>query len=350
MSRSVVVRLFLVGVFITSLFTGCSRDPNVRKQKYLESGDRYFAKAKYPEAAIQYSNAIQVDSRFAAAHYQLGETYLKLGDRERAFQQLSRAVELAPDNYRAHIDLANLLVAARNPDGSANEEYMKQAKIHLDLLRENQPQNPEVFQAWADYYAGENNLGAAVQEMQKGVNADPSRSESYLNLALLQLRSNLNDQAETNFKKAAALDPKAMNAQLALGGFYQARNRFPEAEQQFKHAIEVAPKDPTPREALVRLYMSQGKKTEAEALLKQAKSDLSDTSEGYRILGDYYFASGDLDKATAEYAEIYSAHPKDMQVKRNYVQLLILKNRLDEATKLNDELLKVNSNDVDALV
>ncbi len=350
MSRSVVVRLFLVGFLVTALFTGCSRDPNVRKQKYLESGDRYFEKGKYREAAIQYSNALQVNSRFAQAHYQLGQTYLKLNDGNRAFQELSRAVELAPDNYRAHIDLANLLISARNPDRPADPDYLKQARVHLDLLREKQPQNPEVFEAWADYYSAQNNLAAALQEMQNGIAADPNRSESYLELALLQLRSNLPDQAEVSFKKAAGLDPKAMNAQLALGGFYQSRNRMPEAEQQFQHAIELAPKDPAPREALVRLYMTEGKKAETEALLKQAKSDLADNSEGYRMLGDYYFASGDLDKAVAEYSSLYSGHPKDVLVKKNYIQILILKNRLAEAGKLNDEVLKANPHDVEALV
>jgi tetratricopeptide (TPR) repeat protein len=164
MSRSVVLRLFAVGFLIAALFTGCSRDPNVRKQKFLESGDRYFAKGKYREAAIQYSNAIQIDSRFGQAHYQLGETYLKVGDSARAFQELSRTVELAPDNYRAHIDLANLLVTARNPDGSPNQDYLKQARVHLDLLHEKQPQNPEVFEAWADYYAAESGASAIAEQ------------------------------------------------------------------------------------------------------------------------------------------------------------------------------------------
>ena len=41
-----------------------------------------------------------------------------MGDTRRAFPELSRTVELAPDNYRAHTDLANLLVTVRNPDGS----------------------------------------------------------------------------------------------------------------------------------------------------------------------------------------------------------------------------------------
>ena len=39
-----------------------------------------------------------------------------------------------------------------------------------------------------------------------------------------------------------------------------------------------------------------------------------------------------------------------LQVKKNYIQLLILKNRLDEATKLDNEILKSNPHDVDALV
>ena len=86
MIRSVGPRLFLVCFLIAALFKGCSRDPNVRKQKYLESGDRYFAKSRYREAAIQYSNAVQVDSHFAEAHHQLGEVYLKLGETARAFQ------------------------------------------------------------------------------------------------------------------------------------------------------------------------------------------------------------------------------------------------------------------------
>src|ERR1700734_169711 len=163
MSRSVVVRLFLVGFFVAALLTGCSRDPNVRKQKFLESGNRYFDKGKYREAAIQYSNAVQLDSGFAQAHFQLGQTYLKLGDSSRAFQELSRTVELDTENYRAHIDLANLLVHARNQDGSSNDDYLKQARVHLDLLHEKQPKNPEGFEAWPNYYPAQNNEGAEIQ-------------------------------------------------------------------------------------------------------------------------------------------------------------------------------------------
>ena len=350
MRRSIAVRLLLSSCVIAALFTGCSRDPNVRKQKYFDSGEKYFAEGKYREAVIQYLNAVQIDPRFAHAHYQLSQAYLKLGDKKSAFQELSRTVELAPDDYHAHADMADLLSGVRNPDGSVVQDALKQAKTHLDFLREKQPNTPQTHEAWAYYDLAEKNLGQAIQEAQQAIELDPNRSESYLLLALIQLQSGLPDQAEASYKKAIQVDPKSMDAQLLLGGFYASHNRLAEADQQFKHAIEMDPKNPTPRAALVSALVQEGKKDEAESFLRQTKKDLAGNPEGYRMLGDYYFAMGDLDKAVNEFATLYDEHPKDIKVKKNYVQLLIVKNQLEKAAKLNNEILKSNPHDVDGLI
>jgi tetratricopeptide (TPR) repeat protein len=84
-------------------------------------------------------------------------------------------------------------------------------------------------------------------------------------------------------------------------------------------------------------------------LLNQVKRDFPKDSVAYRMLGDYYFAEGDFDKATAEYGSLHQDHPKDAAVSRNYVQLLILKNRLAEADPLNESTLKSNPKDDEAL-
>src|ERR1700675_2122936 len=110
---------------LAALFTDCSRDPNVRKQKYLESGQRYFDKGQYREAAIQFENAIQVDPRFADAHYKLALTAVKLQQWPSAYQELSTTIQLQPDQYAAHLDLANLLILSRQ---------FGDAKEHLDLV------------------------------------------------------------------------------------------------------------------------------------------------------------------------------------------------------------------------
>jgi tetratricopeptide (TPR) repeat protein len=347
-------RLTLALMLTAAMFIGCSRDPNVRRQKYFESGQRYFDKGKYREAEIQFRNALQVDSRpFPEAHYQLARTYLNLQDGTRAYLELNRTVELQPENYEARIDLANLLIAGSAiKQAQERADLLKQAKEHTDLLLAKQPNNPQVHETVANLMAAQTppNFIGAIQEMQKAVSLGPDRWEAYLNLALLQMKIDQFNVAEANFKKAVQLNPKAMSAQLALGAYYQSHSRFAEAEEQYRHAVQVDPKNPDPRAALVWLYMAEGKRTEAEDFLKQLKHDLADNPAGYRMLGDFYFATGDLDRATTEYSSIYQDHPKDTVAKRNYVQLLILKNRLDEARKLNDELLKANSNDVEALI
>jgi tetratricopeptide (TPR) repeat protein len=306
---------------------------------------RYFDKGKYNEAAIQFSNSLQVDPAFAQAHYELAQTYLKLQQGERASQELNLAIDKfdkETDKDRARLDLANLFIAYRS---------YQRAKEQLDAAESRQLGNPSFLMARANYYAGIKNMPAALEEMQKAISLDPNRSDLYLNLAVLQMTAEQFDAAENNFKKAVAIDPKAINAQLSLGEFYQFRGRLAEADQQYRHAMEIEPKSADPRSALIRLLVIEGKNKEAEDLARKTKQELSDDPAAYSMLGDYYFTlAKDLDRATTEYESVFRDHPRDAQVRKNYIQLLILKNRLDEADKLNKEVLNTNHLDADALI
>ena len=106
MKHSAAFRLFLALAIVAIFTSGCSRDPNVRKRKYFESGQRYYEKGQYREAAIQFGNAIQQDPAYGDAHFQLAQTYLKLQDWMHGYGELRRTIELQPNNYQARIDLA----------------------------------------------------------------------------------------------------------------------------------------------------------------------------------------------------------------------------------------------------
>ena len=341
MRRISALRLVLVVGTISLLFSACHRDPNVRKQKFFKSGQDYFEQGKYREAAIQFQNATQIDPHFAAAHYSLAQSYLKLQQWPGAYAELARTIDIEPNNFSARLELANLLIAANQ---------LKQAHEQVDLLLEKQPNDFKVHNAAATLLGAEGDIKGASDEAQKAIALAPQEYQPYMTLALLQIRSGQPDAGGQNLKKAAELAPTAPQAQLALASFYQSRGQFAESEQQLKLAIAAIPKSPELRAALVKLYVGQGKKAEAEQVTQAAKRDLADNSAGYRMPGDYYFAIGDIDRATTEYTSLYHDHPQDMQVKKNYIQLLILKNQLDEAGKLNDEILKLNGNDPQALV
>src|SRR6266567_3160950 len=333
MSRFSLFRLCLVIGCVAAFLTGCSRDPNVRKQKYFESGERYFAEGKYREAVIQFRNATQVDSAFMAAHYQLAQAYLKIQDWQHAYSELSRTLELQPDNYKAHGEIANLLIAGIE---------LRLAQEHTTILTEKQPNDPDTHITLANLLAAQHKFDEATAETRKAISLAPDRGDSYLNLALLETKINQPDAAETHFKKAIDLKATGVNPHLALAAFYQSRGRYPEVEQQVQTVIAADAMDTDSRASLARLYLAEGKRPEAEAFLKQVKNEMPDVSAAYRMLGD-------LDKAIAEYESLYNDHRKDPQVQKNYVQLLILKNRLDEAEKINEGILKTAAKDDEAL-
>ncbi|MGH9514613.1 MAG: tetratricopeptide repeat protein [Terriglobales bacterium] len=347
MRSSVWLRLILVLGLSVAALTGCSRDPNVRKQKYFESGQRYYAEGKYREAIIQFLNATQVDGGYAAAHYQLAQSYMKVQDWQHAYQEIGRTLELQPDNYKAHADMANMLAADYVSTGNPSD--ISTAEEHTGLLLQKQPNDPDSHIAAANLLNAERKFPEAIAEIQKAIALAPARGDSYLNLALVQTKVGQFDSAEANYKKAIDLKAQGENAHMALAAFYQTRGRYSEAEQQVQLVIAADPKDVNARASLAKLYMSQGKRAEAEQFLSQVKRDFPKNSVGYRMLGDYYFAEGDLDKATAEYASLHQEHPKDAEVSRNYVQLLILKNRIAEADQLNESTLKSNAKDDQAL-
>jgi len=325
----------------TLLFSSCSRDPSVRKQKYFRSGQQYFEQGKFREAAIEYFNAIQLDQSFAEAHYGLAQSYLKVQQWSPAYQELGRTVELQPENYAARNDLTKLLIAARN---------FESAREQTEWLLQKRPNDPETHVLISSLLAAQGNFSAAVPEMEKAIALAPNRSDLSLGLALLQVKNDQMDIAETNFRRAIALDSKAVDPPFLLGSFYESRGRFGEAEQQFKNAIQIDPKDPNLRGSLARLYLVEGKKGVAEEYVRQAKLDFPDNSLGYRMLGDFYYATDDVEKATSEYAAVFRDHPKDLEVKKNYIQLLIQMGRTEEAGVLADEILAANSEDADALI
>lgn len=339
MKFGTIPRALLLLAFICVALS-CSRDPQVRKRAYFDSGEKYLSKQKYAEAVIEFSNAVQIDPQYGDAYYELAKAHIKLESWPSAYSELKRTIELQPGNYAARLDLANLLISVND---------LGEAKPQIDLLLKNQPANALVHSASSNLLAAQGNIPGAIEEIQKAITLAPNRWQSYISLAVLQARSN-SDVAEETFKKTLQLNPNSVDGLLAYSDFWISRHRLPDAEREIRAAIAADPKSTAPYSALTRLLVLENRPAEAESLLKQVRQDFPDNSVGYRMLGDFYFATGEIDKATAEYGSLYQAHPKDARVKLNYTQLLIVRNRLDEAKNLDDEILKDYPFDYDALI
>ena len=324
------------------MLAGCSRDPNVRKQRYLESGEKYMAKAKYREASIQFLNALHLDPRFAEAHYQLAECDFKLGLLREGFVELQRAVLFQPGNLRARLELGQLLLAAG--------QYTK-AIEQADRVLAKEPDNADAHILKAAIDTGMKRVDDAVSELNTAVQIDPGRSSSFANLATLEsLRPQQSAEAEANFKKSIELDPKSTSVRMNLASFYDASKRFSDGERILRDALALAPKDQTLYSALVHHYLVQKNEVAAEQAAKQAKESLSPDPTGAQFLAKYYLLINDMASALQEYERLAQDYPKELEIQHGYLNLVMALNRTGDAWPEIGIILKRAPRDEGALL
>lgn len=334
MNRQSYVQVVALFVAI-ALLSGCHSDPNVRKQKYLASGNRYSAEGKYREAAIQYQNSLKADKNFADAHYALAQAYAHLGEMGPAYGELMRTVDLQPTNYKARVDLGSLSLAAGKVDDA-------QAQANAVLKAE--PNNPDVHALLSAIALRRGQRDQALIEIQRALELAPNRAAYHEDLAILQS----NDPSkiasvEDNLKKAIALDPKSVNARLALASFYAKNNRWPEAEQASQDAVAAAPKSVAARAALAQIFLKEGNQAKAEDVLRKASQDLADDPQGVAMLADYYAGSGQMDKAKAEFSHLAAKYPKNVALQEQYIRVLLQVKDYATAKTTVAALMKTNS-------
>jgi tetratricopeptide (TPR) repeat protein len=323
-----------------TLLSGCHTDPNVKKQKYLESGKRYSAEGKYREAAIQFSNAVKIDKSYADAHYELAQAYEHLGQFGAAYSELGRTVELQPTNYKARIDLGNLLLAGGKIDD---------AQAQANAVIAAQPDNPDGHALLSAIAGKRGQKDQALIEIHRALELEPNRAAFHEDLALLEAGDPTKaSSVEEELKKSAALDPKSVDAKLLLAAFYSTNSRWPEAEQVSQDAVATDSKSLSARANLAQVYLKQGNQAKAEQVLRQASNDLADNPQGVRMLADYYAASGEMDKAKAEFSRLAAKYPKDTSLQKGYIRVLLQVKDYAAARTAVAELMKKNAKDPEA--
>lgn len=326
---------------ICLLTSGCFRNAEARKQKFIADGDRFVKQEKLPEALLTYGRALQIDPKSAQIHYKVAQCHLKMANWASAYQELQRTLELDPQNSDAQLNLGQLFLAGNKAADAKN--------LALTILK-SKPDDLGAQLLLANSDAQLDNMQDALREAAYAIKLAPENADTYVNLAGIQQKASSFQEAEANLQKARKLAPDSLVAAMALGNLYAAEKQWDNAVNAFRTAITIAPKNPSPRASLAGVYMAQNKGDEAEQVLKEAKADLSTDPAGYRMLGDYYLNLGDSAKAEAEFASLSKEHPADFNVKKSYAQLLILSKKFDQASQVTDEILKRAPQDDAALV
>jgi tetratricopeptide (TPR) repeat protein len=332
------------------LLASCSRDPKAQAQRELDNANKFFAKAKYREAALMYKRALQKDMRFGEAYYRLALTELKLGNYGEAFKELQRAVELQPNNTDAITKLADLYLYASTQSPNQKDRLLGEVKDLSDKLLTLNPDSFDGHRLRGQIALLSKDPAGAVKEFEIANKVKPFQTD----LVLVYFQALvMNDQFADAEKLARALidKEKAFSPMYDLLYVQYARkNDVPAAEALLK--LKVA-NNPTQSRYLIQLaghYFFTGKKADMDAVIQQL-GDEKKFPEGHMLAGDFYFFRlRDADSARAQYEAAIKAFPKDKLIyQKKLVELYATTAKNQQANELLATILKDNPKDNDAI-
>jgi tetratricopeptide (TPR) repeat protein len=243
----------------------------------------------------------------APYHYFLGQTYERLPEFARAYEEYSKAISLDPSREEYYISLASLLLSQQ-----ANSSAKKVVATALKRF----PNSVTSLVAMGLVELEDGNVQEAMQDYRTALQAEPNSPIACKLLGGIQSASGDYLEAIQTFEKAAELDPKdpqavfyeglayakmqdgtekaigcffrslKLNPQLAdryfwIGSLYLHReHKYDLAERYLEEAVKRAPSWAPANQALIQCYRILKKDQKVKALELRYKEAVQQSQSG----------------------------------------------------------------------
>jgi tetratricopeptide (TPR) repeat protein len=360
------IRSVALALLAALALASCSRDPNVAKKRYLDSGDKYFARGRFREASIQYRNAIKIDPRFGMAHYKLALVGMTdtSPDWGLALREFRRALELLPASQHEHWDtVVKLTEIYLSPIVKHDDSLMAEVQGLCDKLLQRDPNSfdghrllgdLDYIKAIEDFKVmknddGRRDLDAALAEYRKADSIQPGNEGVIMQLARGLWRNGDFAAAEQDFRNVLAKNKADIEAYRELYALLWEQNKRKDAEAVLRDGYRDNPKQFRFLVWLAEQYVRENRREDMLGVLQQLKSKAGEYPRAYFDVGDFYLRVGDGDSAVKEYKEGIA---KDGKNKVNYekriIEVLMRQGKRPEAAQYTEQILKDNPKDPDA--
>jgi tetratricopeptide (TPR) repeat protein len=319
---------------------------------YIDRGNRYFDAQKYDDAAIQYRKALQKDSKSGDAWYRLALVDLKRGNASEAYQELTTAVDLMPDNVPAILRLGQLALNGYKADPNHSPKLLQQAKTQAGTLLGEEPLGYEGNLLQAAIDLAENKPPEAVTHLRQALETKPDDKDATFGLATALVEDN---QTAAGLDLARKLIGKDETYGPAYDFLYQQYTRTGDAanaENILKLKASNNPKQAAFILELARYYASVNRPDDVTAALKRLTDNPAAFPNGRLLAGDFYAAARQPDLALPQYeAGLLTASnkTKDKNVyRKRMAAILATQRKWPETYKQLQECLKLSPDDQEA--
>ncbi|MGF6174957.1 tetratricopeptide (TPR) repeat protein [Ensifer sp. 4252] len=203
------------------------------------------------------------------------------------------------------------------------------------------PQDPTALQARSDYrFHIENNLDAALEDLEQGLKTAPGSSSIWNSLGLVQGERGDNRAAESAFKRAIALDPQDPVSHANLAILYLVENRLVEAKSEIDAALAADPAFDVTLVARGRYHMQTGELDKAVEDLLAGSTANPAYSGAQLLLAGAYYEKGDRIPAAQALDNADRLDPNDPVVMQMRTAIAIDGYDSDAAIRYAQELMR----------
>jgi tetratricopeptide (TPR) repeat protein len=244
-----------LAILCLSLALGGCGGKEEKKAKHWSRAKQYIEKNELNKAVIELRNVTQLDPKDDAAHYELGEIYLKLKQGREAFQSYSRAAAANPENLPAQLKIGQIYLLGKQA---------AEARKKAELILEKTPNNIEALMLLSGVQVQERDVAGGIATMEKAVQLDQKHFGARLSLCRLYVLKGDLGRAESEYQKVKELDPKSRTPYVELSSLYARAGRWDKAEAELKGLMTALGEDGEGLTLLARFYESRENWPEAE--------------------------------------------------------------------------------------
>jgi Tfp pilus assembly protein PilF len=238
----------------------------------------------------------------ASALLNAGEQLLQKNDVKGAEAQFRQAVQQAPNNPRAHVQLARLYLKQSNLHAAEAEVVLvKQKRLLVDKSDySNVELSDELDATLSEILFRQGETARLLREVPAGNRAPQLEStvRTYRGLAELGLGSRAN--AKTMLEDAERLDPGSIPAKIAMARLLFAAGDAKAAERKIDDVLAIAPRDSNALDMKGAIVRAAGKTDDALGYFNSALKEDPRNSGALLNRARLYIAKGDLDRATED--------------------------------------------------
>jgi tetratricopeptide (TPR) repeat protein len=288
---------------------------------------------RYHDAINHFKKSIQMNQKFANAHYNLGSTFMKIGDYDNAIDSFKESIKINDNYFEAYFNLG---------DCYRKLEKFNEAFSSFSKCIEINKNDPDIYNNLGLLYYESKHFDLAILNFEKYLTFNPDSPFGYNNLGLVYFAQKDLNKAEKNFFKSVELKLDFSESYYNLGLIFNKKKEYQKAISFFKKAINL---ERNFYKAYSNLAISYIETEDYKSALDNVNLALKFNSvypEGYFNRGFIYSILKEYNSAITDYDQALKLRPDYSEVYNYKGMALEYLNKFVEADKCYDNSKRYN--------